>query len=679
MLIVDQLKRNDPPLRALSHVVLIGLLVLLVGLWWVQVVSARNYQARLETQSFRTVRVPAVRGKILDRNGIALAENRPSFSVGLYLEELRRAFDTAGADAIRRQRTNLSLLAARTEQELNRKLTTEEKRRFKLSTAARNGLRRKARALVASNLVTEISLRLEEPQTFNETNFQRHYETRLALPYPVLVNLNATQVARFEEQSLAPLGADLDIQSLRVYPLHATAAHVLGYLTRDDRSYEGEEAFFSYRLPDYRGVVGIEAGFDAQLRGRAGAKSVLVNNLGYKQSENIWTEADPGQNVVLTLDVRLQLAAEHALLQAGARARGAAVIMDVRNGDILAMASIPAPNPNFFVQGFPPGEWDKLNDEDMRPQINRATQENYAPGSIFKTVVALACLENGLNPNAVYRVQPDPANPAKGCIFVGREKKRDTAPPGDYNFRRALLRSSNAYFITNGIRVAGIERIIKLGQKLHLGERVDLPTWQETAGDFPDLERVTSNRWRDGDTANICMGQGPIAVTPLQMAVLTSAIANGGTVYWPRLVDRLEPQDQTPGQQPIRFPAARVRDHLGVRAISLLALHDAMLADTEDEEGTAFKPFRDYYQTPGVMRVCGKTGTAQVTDEHNRLTRHDTWFIAFAPYNQPRYAVVVMVENGGSGGGTCAPIAREIFTAIQKCETGETEIVAKTK
>ena len=446
MLIVDQLKRNDPPLRALSHVVLIGLLVLLVGLWWVQVVSARNYQARLETQSFRTVRVPAVRGKILDRNGIALAENRPSFNVGLYLEELRRTFDTAGADAIRRQRTNLNLLAARTEQQLNRKLTTEEKRRFKLSTAARNELRRKARALVASNLVTEISLRLEEPQTFNEANFQRHYETRLALPYPVLGNLNATQVARFEEQSLAPLGADLDIQSLRVYPLHATAAHVLGYLTRDDRSYEGEEAFFSYRLPDYRGVVGIEAGFDAQLRGRAGAKSVLVNNLGYKQSENIWTEAEPGQNVVLTLDVRLQLAAEHALLQAGARARGAAVIMDVRNGDILAMASIPAPNPDFFVQGFPPGEWDKLNDEDMRPQINRATQENYAPGSIFKTVVALACLESGLNPNASYRVQPDPANPAKGCIFVGREKKRDTAPPGDYNFRRALLRSSNAYY-----------------------------------------------------------------------------------------------------------------------------------------------------------------------------------------------------------------------------------------
>lgn len=672
MLILDQLKRNDRPMRLLSLAVVTGLLILLAGLWWVQIVSSRNYQARLETQSFRTVRVPAVRGRILDRNGVALAENRPSFNVGLYLEELRRSFDAAGDEAIRRERTNLNLMAKRAEQELKRTLTPEEQRKFKLTLAARDGLRRRARAMVASNLVTEISRRLQEPQPFNETNFARHYTTRLALPYPVLVSLNPTQVASFAEQSLGGLGADLDIQSLRVYPLQTTAAHVVGYLTRDDeRSYEGELATFSYRLPDHRGVVGIEAGFDAQLRGRAGAKSVLVNNLGYKQAENVWSEAEPGQNIVLTLDVRLQQAAEHALLQAGARTRGAAVVMDVQSGDLLAMASSPAPNPNFFVQGFPPGEYDKLYDENLRPLINRATQENYAPGSIFKPIVGLACLEAGMNPKAKIYNPPNPAEPEKGHIAIGRRVIRDTAPPGYYDFSRAIVLSCNTYFITNGIK-AGITRIIELGQKLHLGERVNLPTRQETAGSFPTLKQVQTG-WFDGDTANICFGQGYIAVTPLQMAVMTAALANGGQVLWPRLVDRIESQENIPGGQPVVFPKARVRERLGVKAENMQILHQAMLAETEDAEGTGKAAV-----VPG-LRICGKTGTAQVSDERNRITGRNTWFIAFAPFDHPRYAVVVMVENGASGGRTCAPIAREIFTAILKRETGGRALVAKTK
>ncbi|HEY9172320.1 MAG TPA: penicillin-binding transpeptidase domain-containing protein [Verrucomicrobiae bacterium] len=670
MLILDQLKRNDPPLRVLSLVVAAGLLILLAGLWWVQIVSSHNYQARLETQSFRTVRVPAVRGRILDRNGVALAENRPRFNVGLYLEDLRRAFDAAGDEAIRRERTNLNLMAKQRERDLGRSLTPEEQRPFKLSLAAREALRRSARALVASNMVTEISRQLLSPQPFNEANFARHYATRLALPYPVLVNLNPTQVACFAEQSLGRLGADLDIQSLRVYPLGTTAAHVVGYLTRDDdRSYEGELATFSYRLPDYRGVVGIESGFDAQLRGRAGAKSVLVNNLGYKQAEDVWSAAQPGQNVVLTLDTRLQQAAEHALRQPGARTRGAAVVMDVWTGDILAMASAPSPNPNFFVQGFTPGEYDKLFDENLRPLINRATQENYAPGSIFKPIVGLACLEAGLNPKAVIYNPPNPAEPGKGHIVIGRRTIRDTAPPGHYDFRRAIVLSSNTYFISNGLK-AGITRIVQLGQKLHLGERVNLPTRQETAGIFPTLDQVQAG-WFDGDTANICFGQGHIAVSPLQMAVMTAALANGGLVLWPRLVDRIETPEDTPGGVPVLFPQAQVRGRLGVRPENLRILHEAMLAETEDAEGTGKAAV-----VPG-LRICGKTGTAQVSDERNRIVGHNTWFIAFAPFERPRYAVVVMVEDGVSGGRTCAPIAREIFTALLKREAGELKLVAR--
>ena len=273
----------------------------------------------------------------------------------------------------------------------------------------------------------------------------------------------------------------------------------------------------------------------------------------------------------------------------------------------------------------------------------------------------MAALENGLNPAQTCEVQADPAHPGRGCVYVGRRKVEDTAPPGPYDFRKALKLSSNSYFIDRGLNVAGIENIVRVGERLHLGERTGLlPKWQESPGIFPSEKRIHSG-WTDGDTANCCIGQGEINVTPVQMAVLASAIANGGKVLWPRIVDRLEPQ--AAGSQPAQvFPAGRVRDNLGVKPRNLDILRAAMLADVEDADGTGRAA-----QIPG-FRACGKTGTAQVKNERGDTIDHTTWFLSFAPYESPRYAVVVMVESGGSGGGTCAPIAKEIYLAIQKCE-----------
>jgi penicillin-binding protein 2 len=300
----------------------------------------------------------------------------------------------------------------------------------------------------------------------------------------------------------------------------------------------------------------------------------------------------------------------------------------------------------------------------LRPQVNRATQENYAPGSIFKTVVALAALENGLDPEQLYEVQPDPTRPGRGCIYVGKRKIDDTVAPGEYNFKRALELSSNAYFVTNGLR-AGIDNIVRIAEKFHFGERTGLPTRQETGGLLPSLDRVHSD-WRDGDTANVCIGQGEIEVTPIQMAVAYSAIANGGKVLWPRLVERIEPQDPASGEVATNFPAGVVRDELGVHPRSLKILHDAMLAETEDPEGTGHPA-----AVPGLP-ICGKTGTAQVMNERNQVTDHTTWFASFAPYENPKYAVVVMVESGASGGLTCAPIAHDIYEEILKKENTPT-------
>jgi penicillin-binding protein 2 len=424
-------------------------------------------------------------------------------------------------------------------------------------------------------------------------------------------------------------------------------------LQRDDSSEQGEDASFSYRLPDYRGMVGIEGGFDSELRGRAGAQAVLVNNMGYRQSANILTPSEPGHNVVLTLDLDIQHTAEESLLShRGADARAAIVVMDVRTGDILAMVSSPAINPNYLSNNP-----SYLNDPKLRPQINRATQENYAPGSIFKPIVGLAALETGLDPNSLVN------NP--GYIYVGRRHITDLAPPGEYNLRRAIIFSSNTYFISVGLR-AGIENVIRMGEKFHFGERTDLPTRQETAGIFPNLEQVQSTGWHDGDSANICFGQGEMAVTPLQMAVAYAAIANGGIVLWPRLVDRIEPQDPNSSEAPTVFRSGLVREELNVHPRNLKILRDAMLAETEDPEGTGHAAV-----VPG-MRICGKTGTAQVMDPHNREIDRTTWFASFAPYEHPRYAVVVMVESGTYGGPTCAPIAHDIYAEILKKANADT-------
>jgi penicillin-binding protein 2 len=234
------------------------------------------------------------------------------------------------------------------------------------------------------------------------------------------------------------------------------------------------------------------------------------------------------------------------------------------------------------------------------------------------------------------------------------------AEPGDFNFRRALKRSSNSYFITVALRI-GPESIIRMGQRLHLGERAGLPTRQDTPGKFPSLQRISSG-WTRINTGNISIGQDPVWVTPLQITVLTAAIANGGDVLWPRLVDRIEAADPTLGAPPVVLPHGQVRDRLGLSPRTLKLMHDAMLGDTEDSDGTGTKAC-----VPG-LRICAKTGTAQVQDERNILTGHTTWFASFAPYEQPHYAVVVMVENGVTGGTTCAPVAHNIYLAIQERE-----------
>src|SRR6185312_3319195 len=282
-------------------------------------------------------------------------------------------------------------------------------------------------------------------------------------------------------------------------------------------------------------------------------------------------------------------------------------------------------DPNYYVdrQGFPADYVSKVIAE-PGAEKNRATQENYAPGSIFKTIVGLACLEAGMDPRA------EIDNP--GYIYIGRNTKvGDLAKPGLYDFRKAMSESSNTYFITNGLRYAGIEGIVRLGERLHLGERIGLKNNQETPGSFPSWKQI-HNHWQVGDTAQMCIGQGMISTTPLQMTTMACALANGCKVLYPRFVDKIEPFDRSQGQSLV-YPKGVVRDNLGVSRRSLDVVRDAMRSEVEEGTGrlAAMPDFP----------ICGKTGTAEIKDEHGRATGRTTWFLSFAPADKPRYAVVV--------------------------------------
>lgn len=667
MLIFDQLKKDDRSLRILAMVLLSGMLILMAGLWNVQIVSARKHEDNLRSQSFRSVRVPGVRGKIFDRNGLVMAENGPRYDINLYLEELPPYFLREYTNRVLPEYFAKNPPPPATNQArsgLFGLFGKKEPSRPRLSRATSAALQAEARYRVASNILLQVSSFLQQPKQLEQPRFQRHYTRNLFVPFPLMMNLQPQQVARFVELAAEFPGVELEVQPIRAYPHGSTAAHLLGYVQRLD-NFADEDINYRYVLPDFTGKTGIESAFDEELRGRPGVKSLLVNNLGYRQREDLITPSEPGDNVYLTLDLPLQIATERALASAMANVRGAAVVVDVRNGDVLAMASLPSFDPSIYVNGASSNEWARLNDERLKPQFNRATQGAYNPGSIFKILTAIACLESGLDTSELYRVEPNPRRAGRGAIQVGNRYIGDTAAPGLYDFEKAFIKSSNSYFIHHGLR-AGFKKIVQVGERFHLGESTDIMPRQERSGDFPELE--DQRNWPPGSTANMCIGQ-EITVTPIQMAMMTAAIANGGKVFWPRLVMKTQSPDNIGLEDGAVTYPNRLRSDANLRPEHLKLIHRAMLQDVEstssDEDGEGTGKLA---RIPGY-HIGGKTGTAEIKGAGQR--DQTTWFTSFAPVENPKYAVVVMVESGGSGGGTCAPVARKIYEAIIKREQGQ--------
>ncbi len=673
MLIFDQLNKGDQPLRIVAWGIVAGLALLLAGLWKVQVVSGQQYRERQENQSFRTVRIPAMRGKILDRQGREFAGNAPRYRLDLYLDELRPQFE---AEYKQRRPVLLAAKGAARKPDDPSFLTwlTSRFRKPKagpgLTRAEIDQLSRESRFAAVSNTLAEVGRRLQLPLSLSEEALHAHYLTKRALPLTLIPNCTPAQVALITEQSWNLPGVELERVPVRRYPHGRLAAHVVGHLRRDD-DYNEEEGRFDYRMRDYRGAMGLEAAFDRDLRGQAGARSILVNSAGYRHlhGNEMIAEPQPGLNLVTTLDLDLQVAVEKALRSVSGEERGAVVVMDPNNGDILALASAPSFDPTEFIDGVTAARWTNFFlSEPATPMINRATYGQYAPGSTFKIIDAVAMLENGLDPQAPFTVEPDPYTPGRGRYQLGRRSIRDTAPPGTYDFRRAFIRSSNSYFIDHGLAL-GWERLLAYGTAFGLGQRTGIRLLEEKAGDFPSLDVVRERGWTAGNLANVTIGQ-EITLTPLQLAVAVSAVANGGKVFWPRLVDRLEPESPLSETPLVRVQPGQIRSEIRAKRRTLDLVRAAMRDDVLDHEGTGKAARLEEFA------ICGKTGTAEIKGYGRR--DKVTWFASFGPFEAPRYVVIVMVESGSSGGGTCAPMARQIYEFLRDREQGRQSQLAGT-
>ena len=456
------------------------------------------------------------------------------------------------------------------------------------------------------------------------------------------------------------------MKPVRFYPYKSLAAHILGYVGAE-RDVDKEEAKkFNFYQPDIEGKAQIEKAMNQYLRGTAGSRILQRDAKGniLEDTEELVPPVQ-GDNVYLTIDARLQYIVEDTLRAAG---RAAAVVVNPQNGDILAMASVPSFDPNRFIPSISSKDWGELTGDETSPLLNRAIN-GYAPGSTYKTVTSLAMYRAG---------EGDRRFTCSGGVSYGNTYMKcwisGKGTHGTLDMEGAIKNSCNAYYYLGG-NVAGIDNIVAIGNMLGLGQKSGLPLSGESPGILPGKEWLAQNyprdTWRPGYTANVSIGQGFVLASPLQMAMVTAALANGGTVFYPRIVDRvIAPSGEVVLQEP-----AQVRSNLltdgGLKPEDIEHVRKGMWKVVNESGGTARRARLE------VAEVAGKTGTAQnlrKTSTGSVVKDNHTWFIAFAPYDDPKYAVCVLVQGAKSGGGVAAPVAARILDEAIALESGELEV-----
>ncbi len=458
-------------------------------------------------------------------------------------------------------------------------------------------------------------------------------------------------LAAIEAHQLDLPGVTVEASLKRFYPAGNLAAHLVGYIGEVNQTELVENK--RYRQGDLVGKVGLEKAWEEELRGYNGGQQIEVDAAGRKLRVLDEVKTQPGYNLHLTLDLELQEQVEQAL----GEAEGAVVVLAVETGEVLALASRPTFDPNLFALSIKPNEWRTLVEDPLRPLTNRALRGQYPPGSTFKPFMALAALEEGIiTPETRFNCQG-------GLPFGGRTFhcwKR--SGHGWVDLKQALAQSCDVYFYKVGQRL-GIRKIAQATRRFWLGQDLGI-TLAASSGVIPDIEwkrRRFNAPWYEGETLSVVIGQSYVLTTPLQMAVATAALVNGGVVYRPFFVTQVNGADG----ESIQTYSPKVITRMNISEEHLRVVRDGMREVVHGERGTGKKALLPH------IEVAGKTGTSQVVsrihDEEEKVPRHHrdhAWFIAFAPVQNPQIAVACLIEHAGKGGGAvAAPVVRQVLEA----------------
>ncbi len=608
----------------LTFLVLVGRLVQL------QLIDGKTHSEQSLNNVIRTVQIPAVRGRIFDSKGRVVATSTPAHDVVV----IPHYFDSSKGF------TRLVELL-----QLDEKQSDEMRKK------------------IAERLANPKDIRRFQQVTVQES-----------------ITQNQLLAIKAHQEDLP--GVDVVDVPIRYYPYGSMASHLIGYMNEvngDDIKKLKGTVEDDYRAGDRIGRIGVERLMEGELRGVRGWRKKVVDARGLPlprlESEKLlpeprMQEPSPGHDVILTIDMALQKIVSQSLR---GHPSAAAVVLEVDTGRILAATSKPSYDSNLMTSGLTFEDQEALNENPFRPRLDKTIYENYFPGSTFKPFTAIAALEEG-------KITPEDVLECSGFHELGRRSFRCPKPHGDLTLRDALVVSCNVFFF-NLAEITGMDTIARYAKEFGLGSRTGVGYNSEAPGFIPTkawYAEKLPGQFRIGHTLNTAIGQGNVKVTPIQMAMTYSAFANGGTVYRPQVVRRIE----TSEGDLVRDFYPEVIRRTAVSQGTLDLIMDALVGVVEEENGTAYSARVD-----GV-RVAGKTGTAQVARRkrkpgddlarHYYLNRDHAWFAALAPADAPEIAIITIIEHGGAGGEHAAPvgveIARRYFEEIAPRE--ETPLIA---
>ena len=582
--------RTERRTRVVTVLFIVAFIAYLGTLWYLQVIRGEVYRTLATENVLRTVVVPAYRGNIRDRDDRILVSNRLAFNVRVDREAI------GDRDAL------VAFLARHLD--------------------------------LAPDVLGE---RLD-------TARPRPLEQRIVLAEDVSLE----QAVTLEARQLEWPAVSIEVAARRSYPHGLLAAHALGYVGEiSEEEIRSGDFAQDLRGGDIVGKTGIERAYENDLQGSKGARRVRVNSRG-RVVEDVGLDRPPhhGEDLRLTIDLDVQQELEEAL-QGHA---GAGIFLDPWTGEVLAMASSPAFEPNLFARRFPLEAWDQLIADPQKPLQNRVSLSRYSPGSTFKIVVGAAALAEGV-------VTPSTSIycPGYTTIYNHRFRCWKAGGHGDVDLEEAIVHSCNVYFYQVG-KTLGIEKLASYAHRLGLGETTGIDLLTEDGGLIPTpewKERTRGQPWYAGETISVAIGQGPLSVTPLQMARMAATLANGGRTITPHLAHM--------GDRAEKATASRLRQETGFSTTTMRALRRAMVGVVRRGTGKAAA-------VEGI-EVAGKTGTAQYSsrsagvdaDELPYAIRDHAWFVGFAPAENPQVAFAVFIEHGGHGGTTAAPVARRVL------------------